>query len=83
MLNGKEKYTFFADVKTIIKINTLWFYGPSNAGKNLITNYIVESARFILILWTLTKGLLFHEKNAPGKRDILINAPDIVGQRTE
>ena len=29
-----------------MKINTLWFYGPSNAGKSLIANSIVESARF-------------------------------------
>jgi hypothetical protein len=41
---------------------------------------IVESARLYCNIMALTKGHLFLFNNAPGKRGILINEPDI-GER--
>ncbi len=69
--------------KSVIKINKLWFYGPSNAGKSLIANSIVESSRFYCDIMDFDKKTSFPLNDAPGKRVILINEPDIGELRIE
>ena len=69
--------------KSVMKINTLWFYGPSNAGKSLIANSIVESARFYCNIMDFDERTSFPLNDAPGKRVILINEPDIGERRIE
>jgi phage/plasmid-associated DNA primase len=69
--------------KSIIKINTLWFYGPSNAGKSLIVNSIVESARFYCNIMDFDERTYFPLNDAPGKRVVLTNEPDIVEWKIE
>jgi hypothetical protein len=86
--NNIDKDKFFEDVmavmdKSVIKINTIWFYGPSNAGKSLVANSIVESARFYANIMDFDERTSFPLNDAPGKRVILINEPDIGERRIE
>ena len=87
-INNINKDRFFKDVKSVMdksvmKINTLWFYGPSNVGKSLIANSIVESARFFCNIIDFNERTSFPLNDAPGKRVILINEPDIGERRIE
>lgn len=61
----------------VIKGNTLWLYGPSNALKNLIDNSINESARFLANNKDFDEKTSFPLNDATGKKIILINEPDI------
>jgi hypothetical protein len=88
LFNGINETKFLEDVKAVmdkslIKINTIWFYGPSNAGKSLIANSIVESARFYCNIMDFDERTSFPLNDAPGKRVILINEPDIGERRIE
>ena len=87
-INNIDKDRFFKDVKSVMdksvmKINTLWFYGTSNAGKSLIANSIVDSARFFCNIMDFDERTSFPLNGAPGKRVILINEPDIGERRIE
>jgi hypothetical protein len=73
--NGIDKSKFFEDVKavmdkSVIKINSFWFYGQSNAGKSLVANSIVESARFYCNIMDFDERTSFPLNDAPGKRVI-------------
>jgi hypothetical protein len=88
LFNGINETKFLEDVKAVmdkslIKINTIWFYGPSNAGKSLIDNSIVESAKFYCNIMDFDERTSFPLNDAPGKRVILINEPDIGERRIE
>jgi hypothetical protein len=88
LFNGINETKFLEDVKAVMdkslfKINTIWFYGPSNAGKSLIANSIVESARFYCNIMDFDERTSFPLNDAPGKRVILINEPDIGERRIQ
>jgi len=51
MFNNIGESGFIQNVASVIdknnmKINSIWLFGSTNAGKSLICNSIVESARF-------------------------------------
>lgn len=86
--NGIEEATFIKSVnsvmnKTDMKINSIWLFGATNAGKSLICNSIVESARFYANIMEFDERTQFPLNDAPGKRVLLINEPVIADKRIE
>lgn len=86
--NNIDHDNFFNSIKNVIyktemKINSIWFYGPSNAGKSLVANSIVESCRFFANIMDFDERSSFPLNDAPGKRVLLINEPDIGERRIE
>jgi hypothetical protein len=69
--------------KSAMKINSIWLYGSTNAGKSLLCNSIVESARFFSNIMEFDDRTAFPLNDAPGKRVILINEPVIADKRIE
>jgi len=64
-----------------MKTNSVWLFGATNAGKSLLCNSIVESARFYANIMEFDERVEFHLNDAPGKRVILINEPVIADKR--
>lgn len=69
--------------KDLMKINGIWLWGATNAGKSLIANSIVESFRFFVCVNEFDEFNQFPLNDAPGKSIILINEPSIADRRIE
>jgi len=69
--------------KSEMKLNSIWLSGPTNAGKSLICNSVVESARFYANIMEFDERTQFPLNDAPGKRVLLINEPVIADKRIE
>ena len=69
--------------KSEMKLNSVWLCGATNAGKSLLCNSIVESARFFSNIMEFDERTAFPLNDAPGKRVLLINEPVIADKRIE
>ena len=86
--NDIDESSFISSVASVMdklqmKINAIWLYGSTNAGKSLLCNSIVESARFFANIMEFDERTAFPLNDAPGKRVILINEPVIADERIE
>ncbi len=86
--NGIDEEKFISCVSSVMdkvdmKKNSVWLCGTTNAGKSLICNSIVESARFYSNIMEFDERIAFPLNDAPGKRVILINEPVIGDKRIE
>ena len=86
--NDIDESSFISSVASVMdklqmKINAIWLYGSTNAGKSLLCNSIVESARFFANIMEFDERTAFPLNDAPGKRVILINEPVIADKRIE
>ena len=86
--NSIDELSFIKSVESVLnksemKLNSIWLTGPTNAGKSLVCNSIVESARFFANIMEFDERTAFPLNDAPGKRVLLINEPVIADKRIE